>query len=59
MDGIITFNTREELMDIINNLTDGDYRSKRVYIQENFERARKYAYDNDQLFEKYLKNLIR
>lgn len=59
LDGIITFNTREELVDVINNLSVGDYYSKKVYIQENFERAKKYAYNNDQLFEKYLKNLIR
>jgi hypothetical protein len=58
MDGIITFNTIDELTDIITNLTDSDYESRKDAIQRNFELAKQYAYNNDQLFDKFLKDLI-
>jgi hypothetical protein len=58
MNGIITFNTVDELYDIVVTLTDFDYESKKDAIQHNFELAKQYAYNNDQIFEKFLKNLI-
>lgn len=58
MNGIITFNTVEELYDIVVSLTDLDYESKLDSIQRNFELAKQYAYNNDQVFDKFLKNLI-
>jgi hypothetical protein len=58
MNGIITFNTVDELYDIVVTLTDFDYESKKDAIQRNFELAKQYAYNNDQIFEKFLKNLI-
>ena len=56
--GFLTFNTEEELLNSINNLTESDYFSRAEYIKENFEKAKEYAYDNDQLFEKYFKKAI-
>jgi len=56
--GFLIFNTEEELLELINNLTEEDYFSREEYIKENFEKAKQYAYNNDQLFEKYFKNLI-
>ena len=58
MNGIITFNTVDELYDIVITLTDFDYESRKDAIQRNFELAKQYAYNNDQLFDKFLKDLI-
>lgn len=58
INGIIVFDTIEELYDIVTNLTDYDYDIKRDAIQENFKLAKQYAYNNDQLFDKFLKDLI-
>lgn len=58
INGIIIFDTIEELYDIVTNLTDYDYNSKRDAIQENFKLAKQYAYNNDQIFDKFLKDLI-
>ena len=57
--GIITFDTEEELIDIIKSLNSDDYHSRRKYIEDNFNIAKQYAYNNDQLFEKYLKKYIK
>jgi len=56
--GFLIFNTEEELLELVNNLTEEDYYSREECIRENFEKAKQYAYDNDQLFEKYLSKLI-
>jgi hypothetical protein len=37
--GIITFNTKEELLNIINNLTPDDYYKRKPYIDYNYELA--------------------
>jgi len=58
MNGIITFNTIDELHDIVTTLTDSDYDVRKEAIQRNFELAKTYAYNNDQLFEKFFKQLI-
>ena len=58
MNGIITFNTIDELYNIVTTLTDSDYESRKDAIQRNFELAKQYAYNNDQLFDKFLKDLI-
>ena len=58
MNGIITFNTIDELHDIVTTLTDSDYESRKDAIQRNFELAKQYEYNNDQLFDKFLKDLI-
>lgn len=56
--GFLTFNTQQELVDIVSKLTEEDYHSRKEYVKENFEKAKQYAYNNDQLFNKYLKQLI-
>lgn len=58
INGIINFETIEELIDIVNTLTDDDYQQRLTYIESNFEKAKKYAYDNDRLFDNFLKDLI-
>jgi glycosyltransferase involved in cell wall biosynthesis len=58
IDGILTFETENDLVAIVNNLSDSDYLSRLEHIKDNFERAKQYAYNNDQLFEKYFKTLL-
>jgi glycosyltransferase involved in cell wall biosynthesis len=58
MDGIITFNTQEELLDIVAYLQNNDYIVDSSIIQDNFNRALSYQYNNDALYEKFIQNLI-
>ena len=58
INGIITFETENELLDIIINISDAVYQQKLEYIQENFELAQKFSYNNDNLFNNFLQNLI-
>jgi len=58
MNGILTFNTEDELVDIINNLTLDFYSSKIESIKKNFDLALNYRYNNDIYFEKYIKQII-
>jgi glycosyltransferase involved in cell wall biosynthesis len=57
--GIITFNDKEELSEIISNLTPEIYQSKLESIKRNYETALKWRWDNDIYFEKYLKDIIK
>jgi len=57
--GIITFNDKEELSEIMSNLTIEIYESKLDSIKRNYETALKWRWDNDIYFEKYLKNIIK
>jgi hypothetical protein len=56
--GFIIFDTAEELISILNNLTEEDYKSRLDFIKINFGKAKNYYYTNDILFNKYLKNLL-
>ena len=56
--GFLIFNSEEELINLLNNLTEQDYYSRLQYVKENFTKAKQYAYNNDQLFAKYLNKLI-
>ena len=56
--GFLIFDKEEELLELVNSLTAEDYHSRKEYIKENFEKAKQYAYNNDQLFNKYFKKLI-
>ena len=58
INGIITFETVDELVNILNNLTDKDYKSRLSAIQKNYEIALTWWEDNDRLFNKYLKEFI-
>lgn len=61
INGIITFNTKEELEAIIIDLyNNGDkiYESKLESIKRNFELVNNYSLNTDQLFHKHLKKLL-
>ena len=61
MDGIFVFNTKEELENIVKNITlNGDkiYKDKTKAIQDNYEIAIKYTLNSDQIFNQYLKQII-
>lgn len=53
MEGVITFNIVEELIDIVNNLTPEFYESKKEVMEENFNKALIYAN-----YVERLKNLL-
>jgi len=53
MDGIITFDTREELLNIVSNLTEKDYTDRKEAIKDNFERAKEFTHPEDWIFKKY------
>ena len=57
--GIITFNTQEELDDILSNLNEEKYNSMLEYAKINYEKAKNsYVLDNDSLYNLHLKNII-
>ena len=57
--GFYTFSTPEELLSIINSLTEQDYEDRRKYIEANFKTADKWWYDNDRVFDKYIEPLLK
>jgi hypothetical protein len=57
-DGILIFNTLEELNDILNNLSMDLYYSKMEAVKDNFERSLKTNLTNDLAYEYYFKNII-
>lgn len=56
--GIITFNTEDELHNIINNLTPDFYKDNFEAVEENYKLALEMWEDNDRFFNKYLLDLI-
>ena len=42
INGMIIFDTLDELKEILNNLTIEKYKSMELYIKENFEKAKEY-----------------
>lgn len=50
--GIITFDTIEELKQILNNLNEEDYKNMEQYVLENYEKAKKYLVADDIIYEK-------
>jgi glycosyltransferase involved in cell wall biosynthesis len=58
MDGIVTFDTIDELKSIISNLNNTAYDIKLDAIKDNFNRALDWWEDNDIFFNKHLKDLI-
>lgn len=58
INGIITFNTIDELVNILNNIEQFDCNLKYESIQHNYNIAKQFAYNNDDLFNNFLKNLI-
>ena len=61
MDGIITFNTLDELESIVSDVwhdPTGFYESKKDAIKENFELAQKYVTPEDWLYDNILKDIL-
>lgn len=56
--GIITFNTKEELNNIVKNLSTSFYENNIEAIQENLKIALDIREDNDIFYNKFLKDLI-
>lgn len=57
--GFIVFNTKEELVDVVANLTKKDYIDRIEYIKINYVKALSYKRNNDDYFNKYIKDLIQ
>ena len=57
MEGIPTFNTIDELKDILPKLTEDFYNSKIEVVKENLELAKKFCITEDWLYEKYFKEI--
>lgn len=58
VNGIITFNTIDELIGIVSNIDNQSYDLRIDAVQQNYKIAKEFAYNNDQLFNKYLIDLI-
>ena len=56
--GIISFNNKKELIDILNNLDYEFYNNNIEAIKENYDIAQNIWMDNDRMFNKYLNKLI-
>ena len=58
--GILTFNTQEELDNILDNLNEEKYNSMLKYAKANYNKAiKEFVLDNDSLYELHLKNIIK
>jgi glycosyltransferase involved in cell wall biosynthesis len=57
--GFYTFETFEELLEIINSLTEKDYESRHEFVKTNFKIADQWWYDNNKFFDKYIKPLLK
>ena len=53
--GILQFNTGQELVEILQNLSEGLYNEKAEYVKENYELAKQYVSMDDT----FAKNLIK
>ena len=58
VNGIIQFETKEELLTQLQNLTPELYKSKLDSVKNNYKLALEWWEDNDRLFSKYLINVI-
>lgn len=56
--GFYTFETEDELVELISKLSADNYNEKIEYVRANYETALTYMWDNDIIFDKYLKDLI-
>lgn len=54
MDGVLRFDTIEQLKEIIDNIGSGKYNVSQEILRDNYNRALQYCYNNDRFFEKYL-----
>jgi glycosyltransferase involved in cell wall biosynthesis len=58
LEGIILFNTKEELSNILRNINNELYQSKLDSIKRNYELALNWRWNNDIYFDRYFKNII-
>lgn len=58
MDGILTFNTQDELNSILDSLNEDLYYSKMEAIKRNYNRAFNYPTFNNSLYDLYFKDII-
>ena len=54
IDGIIQFNTIEELHPIIDSLSEELYKSKKLAIEDNFNRCKQYRIIEDYIYKNYI-----
>lgn len=59
VNGIITFDTLEHLKQIVDNINSGVYVISPDVLEDNYNRALQYCYNNDKLFDKYLGKLCQ
>ena len=59
MRGILYFNNKEELHEIIDNLSPEKYYSMLEYVKINFETCYKWPLNNDMFYEMYYKDIIK
>lgn len=57
-DGIIKISVKDDIEKILKQCSKEDYESRLPAIKDNYERVKKYFNPNDQMYEKYLKNLV-
>jgi hypothetical protein len=57
--GFIIVNTLEEIIDVVNNLTEEDYTSRLEYIEENFIKAGQYGSNLFERVDNEIKKIIK
>lgn len=57
-EGIITFDTVEDLLQVIDKVQKNDYNISKDIIEENYTKAMSFCYNNDRFFDKYISPLI-
>lgn len=57
LDGMFHFRNLNELESILKIVSEEDYNSKKLYIKENFEEAKKYTVVEDWIYENVIKEL--
>lgn len=55
LDGIIIFNTKEELINILSNIDKVTYEKRKDAVEENYQKALYWYEDNNKFYDKYLK----
>ena len=58
-DGFIIVNSLEEIINVVNNLTDNDYDSRLEYVKENFIKANQYGSNLFERADNEIKKIIK
>lgn len=59
LDGIIQFDTMDDLRNIIHNIDDERYHVPDTVLRENYETALQFCYTNDRFFDKFIKPILK